>query len=205
MTMKRVKVEVWSDFVCPFCLIAEHPLRQAVQMVQANGVQVDVEWMPFELRPHPTPTLRPEDPYLQTVWPQSVYPVARRFGVALKLPSVSPQPHSALAWQGYQHAKAHGLGAAYNQAVLHAFFQHDLDIGRTEVLAALAAGIGLDATAFTAALQDGRYREAHAQALARAQAEGVNSVPAFRIGTRRLAGVQEAQVLAAALQAAAQD
>lgn len=198
-TMKKVKVEVWSDFVCPFCLIAEHPLRQAVQAVQATGVQVEIEWMPFELRPHPTPTLRPEDPYLQTVWPQSVYPLARRFGVELTLPSVSPQPHSALAWQGYQHAKTHGLGAAYNEAVLRAFFQQDLDIGRHEVLAGLAAGIGLDARDFTAALQDGRHREAHAQALAQAQAEGVNSVPAFRIGRRRLTGVQDAQVLAQAL------
>lgn len=201
---KTVKVTVWSDFVCPFCLIAEQPLRQAVQAVESAGVLVEIEWMPFELRPHPTPTLRPEDPYLQTVWPQSVYPEARRFGVELKLPSVSPQPHTSLAWQGYQHAKAQGLGTAYNDVVLSAFFQQDRDIGRIEVLAALAAGIGLDAQAFTAALHDGRYRVAHASALAQARAEGVNSVPAFRIGGRHLAGVQDAQVLAEALREAAQ-
>lgn len=196
-----VKVQVWSDFVCPFCMIAEQPLLEAVQ---AFGGPVDIEWMPFELRPHPTPTLRPEDSYLQTVWPQSVYPVAARFGVALKLPTVSPQPYTALAWQGYQFARAHGRGHDYNDRVLRAFFQHDQDIGRVEVLTQIALQAGLDAVDFEAALHDGRYREAHAQALALARAQGVSAVPAFRIGRHWLPGVQPAQVLERALRDAAQ-
>ncbi len=195
-----VKVQVWSDFVCPFCMIAEQPLLEAVQ---AFGAPVDIEWMPFELRPHPTPTLRPEDAYLQTVWPQSVYPVAARFGVALKLPSVSPQPYTALAWQGYQFARAQGRGHEYNDGVLRAFFQEDQDIGRVDVLAQIAQRAGLDAEAFEAALHDGRYRAAHEEALALARAQGVSAVPAFRIGQRWLPGVQSAQVLERALREAA--
>jgi hypothetical protein len=42
--------------------------------------------MPFELRPVPHPTLRPEGDYLQRAWQQSVYPIARRMGVEIKLP-----------------------------------------------------------------------------------------------------------------------
>ena len=130
-----VKVQVWSDFVCPFCMIAEQPLLEAVR---AFGLPVDIEWMPFELRPHPTPTLRPEGRHLQTVWPQSVYPVAERFGVELRLPSVSPQPYTALAWQGYQFARANGRGHDYNDLVLRAFFQEDRNIGRVDGLAQIA-------------------------------------------------------------------
>jgi predicted DsbA family dithiol-disulfide isomerase len=195
-----VKVQVWSDFVCPFCMIAEQPLLDAVQ---AFGVPVDIEWMPFELRPFPTPTLRPEDPYLQTVWPQSVYPVAARFGVELRLPSVSPQPYTALAWQGYQFARAHGQGHAYNDQVLRAFFQQDRDIGRIDVLAQIAQKTGLDAVDFETALQSGRYRQAHQQALAAARATGVRSVPTFLVGQRWLPGVQEAATLELALREAA--
>jgi predicted DsbA family dithiol-disulfide isomerase len=194
-----VKVQVWSDFVCPFCMIAEQPLLDAVQ---AFASPVDIEWMPFELRPYPTPTLRPEDHYLQTVWPQSVYPVAERFGVKLRLPSVSPQPYTALAWQGYQFARANGLGHVYNDLVLRAFFQHDQDIGRIDVLAQIAQRAGLDSADFEAALRDGHYREAHEQALAMARAQGVNSVPAFRIGQRWLPGVQEAGALEQAMREA---
>ncbi len=36
-----------------------------------------MEWLPFELRPYPTPILRPEGAYLQRAWRQSVYPLAR--------------------------------------------------------------------------------------------------------------------------------
>ena len=196
-----VKVQVWSDFVCPFCMIAEQPLLDAVQ---AFGSPVDIEWMPFELRPHPTPTLRPEDSYLQTVWPQSVYPVAERFGVKLRLPSVSPQPYTALAWQGYQFARAKGRGHVYNDLVLRAFFQEDQDIGQIDVLTKIALRAGLDPADFEAALRDGRYRDAHEQALSMARAQGVNSVPAFRIGQRWLPGVQEASTLERALREAAE-
>jgi predicted DsbA family dithiol-disulfide isomerase len=72
-----VEVQVWSDFVCPFCMIAEQPLLEAVR---AFGAPVDIEWMPFELRPYPTPTLRPEDGYLQKVWPQWSTPLPRASG-----------------------------------------------------------------------------------------------------------------------------
>lgn len=195
-----MKIQVWSDFVCPFCMIAEQPLLEAVQ---ASGLPVEIEWMPFELRPYPTPTLRPEDSYLQTVWPQSVYPMAERFGVELRLPRISPQPHTALAWQGYQYASAMGLGHAYNDLVLRAFFQEDQDIGRLDVLAQLASRVDLDAADFEAALREGRYREAHEQALAMARAQGVSAVPAFRIGRRWLSGVQETRVLEQALREAA--
>ena len=195
-----MKVQVWSDFVCPFCMIAEQPLLEAVQ---AFGSPVDIEWMPFELRPYPTPTLRPEDSYLQKVWPQSVYPVARRFGVELKLPSVSPQPYTALAWQGYQFARANDRGHPYYDLVLRAFFQEDQDIGRVDVLAQIARRAGLDAVNFEAALQEGHYREAHEQALSTARAQGVSAVPAFRIGQSWLPGVQEAHVLERALREAA--
>ena len=195
-----VDVKVWSDFVCPFCMIAEHPLRQAIQ---DSGVEVDIDWMPFELRPYPTPTLRPEDHYLQSVWPQSVYPIAEKYGVKIKLPSVSPQPYTALAWEGYQFAREQARGTEYNDRVLGAFFQQDQDIGDPEVLTRLATEIGLDEAEFGAALKQRRYRDAHQRALAQAQAMGVTAVPTFMIGGRFLPGVQPPQVLTSALHAAA--
>ena len=66
--------------------------------------------MPFELRPSPAPTLRPDGPYLQTAWKNSVYPLARRMGVEIRLPSVTPQPYTRLAFEGLEFAKKHGAG-----------------------------------------------------------------------------------------------
>src|SRR5262245_46453953 len=121
--------------------------------------------MPFELRPEPHPTLRPEGDYLQRAWEQSVYPIARRMGVPIKLPAVSPQPHTHLAFEGYRVAREHGLGNKYNHRVLEAFFVESQDIGSIDVLAKLAGEVGLDEGAFGEALRTRKYRDAHRQAL----------------------------------------
>ena len=156
--------------------------------------------MPFELRPEPHPTLRPEGDYLQRAWDQSVYPLARRLGVPITLPPVSPQPHTHLAWEGFQFARERGKGAEYNHRVLEAFFVEGRDIGDTEVLTRLAGEVGLDEPGFAAALRDRRYKEAHQQALRHAQEEaGVTGVPLFVIGRRRLTGVQDRETLAAVI------
>jgi predicted DsbA family dithiol-disulfide isomerase len=197
-----IEIKVWSDFVCPFCMIAEQPLLDAVR---ESGLDVTIEWMPFELRPYPTPTLRPEDNYLQSVWPRSVYPLAERHGVEIKLPSVSPQPYTALAWEGYQFAREHGKGSEYNDRVLKAFFQEDQDIGDSEVLTRLAGELGLDQAAFRQALEERHYRETHQRALAQAQAMAVTAVPTIMIGAHRFAGVQGKELLLRALRDAAEE
>jgi predicted DsbA family dithiol-disulfide isomerase len=184
-TMTAVSIQIWSDYVCPFCMLAEQPLREATE-----GLDVAVEWMPFELRPHPAATLRPEDDYLPAIWKRAVYPMARRLGVDITLPTVSPQPYTRLAFEGYQYAAAHGHGEQYNSRVFQAFFQENRDIGRPEVLAELAAELGLDAVEFGAALKDGTYAGAHRRALRAAAANGVSAAPTILVGgVHRFEGV----------------
>jgi hypothetical protein len=90
--------------------------------------------MPFELRPEPHPTLRPEGDYLQRAWAERVYPIARRMGVPINMPKASPQPHTpridqvggggrgwtefeeALRTRKYRQAHQRALRHAYNEA-----------------------------------------------------------------------------------------
>jgi predicted DsbA family dithiol-disulfide isomerase len=181
----NVGIKVWSDYVCPFCMLAEGPLHEAT-----HDLDVRIEWMPFELRPHPAPTLRPEDEYLPAIWASSVYPMARRMGVDITLPTVSPQPYTRLAFEGYQYAADHGKAAEYTPRVLRAFFQENRDIGQLEVLADIASELGLDTANFTEALTAGTYIEAHQEALRTAEANRISAVPTIIIGERhRLEGV----------------
>src|SRR5262249_48111797 len=115
--------------------------------------------MPFELRPEPHPTLRPEGEYLQRAWAQFVYPLARRMGGPIALPPVSPQPHTPRAFEGYQYARERGRGNEYNRRVLEAFFVEGRDIGDIGVLASLAEEVGLDRREFEEALRTRTYRE----------------------------------------------
>ena len=156
--------------------------------------------MPFELRPYPAPTLRPEERYLQTAWRNSVYPLAARMGVEMRLPAVSPQPYTRLAFEGLEFAKERGAGEEYNSAVMRAFFQRSEDIGNPDVLVRLAAGAGLDPDGFRNAIHDKTY-SARVGGLLREANEKirVTGVPLFLIGEERLSGVQSREALEAAI------
>jgi predicted DsbA family dithiol-disulfide isomerase len=186
-----VKIRVYSDYVCPFCFLAEKPLQEAI-----GDKDVEVEWMPYELRPYPNPTLKPEEDYLQTTWKQSVYPMAERMGIPIVLPKVSPQPYTHLAFEGFQFAKEHGKANAYNHRLFQAFFQEELDIGDVEVLTALAEELGLNKEKFREALQNRTYREIHQKALEHAYQEAkITAVPTIVIGKHVLQGVRNRQTL----------
>ncbi|MEU5281065.1 DsbA family protein [Streptomyces asoensis] len=190
-----VTVQVWSDFVCPFCMIAEGPLEEA-----SFGLDVDIQWMPFELRPYPMPTLRLEDPYLPDIWEHSVYPMARRRGVDITLPTVSPQPYTRLAFEGYQYAVAHSKGREYTSRVLRAFFQQNRDIGQIDVLAEIADDLGLNGEDVVAALKKGTYAAAHLAALRESVVHRIEVVPTLIInGHTRIEGVPTTARLRTAL------
>lgn len=44
------QIIVYTDYVCPFCLLAEEAIVQAT-----DGMGVEIRWRPFELRPAPVP------------------------------------------------------------------------------------------------------------------------------------------------------
>lgn len=180
-----LKIKVYSDYICPFCFLAEKPLEEAIQ-----GKDVEVEWMPFELRPYPNEQFKPEGHYLQSTWNQAVYPMAEQMGIDIVLPSVSPQPHTHLAFEGYQYAKEKGKGNAYNHRMFRAFFQEEQDIGNIDVLTKLAGDIGLDEKEFHEILTTRKYKAAHQKALKHAYEEAnITAVPTFDIGGTTVRGI----------------
>lgn len=180
-----LNIKVYSDYVCPFCYFGE----QILQELQQEEGGVSVEWMPFELRPFPTPTLKPEDEYLPRVWESSVYPMAENLGLEIKLPTISPQPYTHLAFEGYQFAKEQGKREEYANRMFEAFFKEDKDIGNMDVLTSLAQETGLDPTAYRQALESRTYKEQHQKALQEAHKSGIRAVPTFQVENRLYQGV----------------
>ena len=86
-------VEVFIDYVCPFCFLVEGTIDELKRECDVNLVI-----RPFELRLKPIPTLRPEDDYLPRIWKDSVYPMSHQVGIPISLPSVSPQPRTQKAF-----------------------------------------------------------------------------------------------------------
>ncbi|KAA5546393.1 DsbA family oxidoreductase [Adhaeribacter rhizoryzae] len=186
-----LNIQVYSDYVCPYCFFGEQVLLRAIQ---GQEDKINIEWMPFELRPYPTPTLKPEGEYLQQTWQQSVYPMGEMLDIPIVLPRVSPQPYTHLAFEGYQFAKEHGLADVYNHRMFTAFFQEEQDIGDIGVLTKLATEIGLDPTAFEQALEERTYKDLHKEALRHAYEEvKISAVPTFIIGNQIYRGLLREQ------------
>lgn len=148
------QIDVFVDYVCPFCFLIEPAIEE---MKRERDVEVTIR--PFELRPAPVPTLRPEDEYLPRVWKQSVYPMVERVGIPMTLPSVSPQPRTEKAFMVLQLAQEQGLGQEYTEAMFTAFFQQDRNIGRDEVIIDVTTSVGLNRAEVEDALHSEQRRQ----------------------------------------------
>lgn len=155
---------------------------------------VEVMWRAFELRPEPVPTLDPKGDYLQRVWSRSVYPLAEKLGVKMKLPPL--QPRSRPAHEAAHWARTQGRFDDYHAAVFRAFFERGEDIGDVGVIASLAAGLGLDADSLRSALEKHESEKSVLQDEQEAARIGVSGVPAF-VADRKaaLSGVQSVENL----------
>ncbi|ASN18917.1 DsbA family oxidoreductase [Arthrobacter sp. YN] len=185
------KVDVFVDYVCPFCFLAEDAIEEL-----KRDRDVEVRIRPFELRPTPVPTLRPEDDYLPRIWNASVFPMANRVGVPLKLPSISPQPRTEKAFMVLQLAQEAGKAVVYSNAMYRAFFQDDRDIGDDAVITDVAVSVGLHKADVEAALNSDERRARHRADQDRAvNTVGITSVPGIMIEGILLSGVPDADRL----------
>ena len=171
----------------------------AVDALQAEATGVEIIWRAFELRPEPVQPRDPQGEYLQRVWRDSVYPLAARLGMKMKLPPV--QPRSRRAHEAAQWARSLGRFDDFNAAIFTAFFERGEDIGEAAVLLRLASALGLEAEALHLALERHEYQAGVLADEREAASLGVRGVPAF-IAERRaaLSGVQSADTLSSLIE-----
>ncbi|MFT9772506.1 DsbA family oxidoreductase [Brevibacterium casei] len=182
------KIDVFIDYVCPFCFLIEGAIKEL-----KRDRDVDVTIRPFELRPDPVPTLRPEDDYLPRIWKDAVYPMAERLHVPITLPTVSPQPRTEKAFMVLQLAQEHGRAEEYSEAMFSAFFHDDRDIGDDTVILEVAESVGLERSEVEAAVrsEERRARQQADQDHA-ANTVGITSVPAILVDGQLVRGVPSA-------------
>ena len=213
MSNNTVKVDVWSDIACPWCFVGKRRFEQAV--ARFDG-QVEVEYHSFELSPETPvdyagseaeflaqhkglPTEQAEQMLAQMT------ELAAGEGLAYDFGSLQ-HANTVLAHQALHHAKAHGKQVELKERLLAAYFEQGLNLNHAEVLADLAAEVGLDRDAVLADLES----EAHLAAVQADQEQaveyGIGGVP-FYVFDGRLAvsGAQSPDVFVSALERVAQE
>lgn len=137
----------YFDLVCPYSYI----LTPEVEQAEDDGL-VEIEWLPFELRPAPEALPEPRGTYIRDHWRDHVYGLAEAHEVEIHVPCT--QPRSTLALALHSWAEEEGRGRAYRSAAHRAFFIEGFDLGDEEVLRKVAQDAGLDADSAIAAAWD---------------------------------------------------
>jgi predicted DsbA family dithiol-disulfide isomerase len=185
-----IHINVWSDFVCPWCFLAFTSLEK---LQQTHGVEVI--WRAYELRPADGPPIPPEyRAHIEAARPHMERIAREQYGVEIQSGPFGIDSRPALI--GAQYAEAQGVGAAYHRAVFQAYWQQAQDIADRVVLRSLAEGAGLDGGGFEAALADPAWRYIVDGDIQQAQIYGLNGIPAMVFQNRYLvSGAQPHPVL----------
>jgi predicted DsbA family dithiol-disulfide isomerase len=201
-----VKIEIWSDVVCPWCYIGKRRFEAALaRFPQAD--QVEVEWKSFEL----DPGARSAEAAADGANDDYAQRLARKYGTTVGgAQSMLDNMTAAAAAEGLDfhferavasntfdaHQVIHlglerGIQDAVKERLLRAYFTEGEPIGDRETLVRLGAEAGLDAGEVRTALAEQRYAEAVRADEAQAAAFGISGVPFFVL--ERKYGVNGAQ------------
>jgi predicted DsbA family dithiol-disulfide isomerase len=152
MPKPKIKIDVVSDVVCPWCYIGKRRLEKAIDQL-SDDYEFEVEYLPFELNPDAAKEGVNQKEYLtkkfggEARYHQITNHVTAtaaeeglRFDFAKQL--VSPNTHDA--HRIIFLAKAEGKQKEVKEAFMKAYFEQGIDLSKKENLIAVAASTGLD-------------------------------------------------------------
>ena len=196
--MNTYLLDITSDFICPWCLVAETRLKQAISQLQLES-EIQLVWRPFELNPD-MPDMGIERKTYRSQkfgsWAYSQQLDAQTIQATLDddiqfrydLMDVTPNTHKAHRLT--MHAAGQQRATAIAERILRAYFSEGQNISDAEILSDLASEVGME----KAQVRDYLLSEAGSQAVRtlelEARTSGIRSVPNIRIGSNLISGAQ---------------
>ncbi|WP_441373435.1 DsbA family oxidoreductase [Acinetobacter lwoffii] len=198
-----MRVDIWSDVVCPFCYIGKKRLEAAAQEA---GIELEVHWHSFQLDP--------EAPVRQEV--SNSERLAQKYGRTVveveemqrNIAEMAKAEGIEFNWEGANSgntfnahrlihlAQSKGLGNEAQEAFFYSYMTQGLAIGERETLEDVAARIGLNPVEVDDLLDSEEYADfvKFDQEVAHEQLK-VTGVPFFVFDQRvALAGAQPKEV-----------
>ncbi|WP_187344861.1 DsbA family oxidoreductase [Cystobacter ferrugineus] len=205
-----MKIDVYSDIVCPWCFIGTERLARALESLGMAST-ARVTHQTFMLRsdtPRTGSNLHEELRAKYGVDPRAMFErvesAARESGIPLEL---SKQPLTYPTQWGHtllRHAGAKGTQNALARALFHAYFLEGRDIADPVELRRLAVAHGFTDEEATRLLEDPRELELTQRESDEAHQRGIRGVPFFVFNDRfAVSGAQPESVLREAIQRAA--
>lgn len=201
-----MRVEIWSDIVCPWCYIGKRRFETALERVRElpGAEQIEVVYRPYQLDPTASPgRVQPVaeayakkfgGPERAAEILDRVTAVAAADGITFNMDRAL-RANTLLAHRLLWRAEVMGSQIALKERLLSAYFTEGLNIGDPDVLAACATDVGFDKDDTLAFLKTDEGHGEVMQDLALAAGNGITAVPTFVInGQWAIPGAQDVDV-----------
>lgn len=186
--MKKIKVEIWSDIVCPWCYIGKRRFEEALKNFK-NASDVEVEYKSFQLNPDTV-----TDPHSSTVeylsnkygidrqraaaMTANVTQIAKEIGLSYDLENAIVA-NTFRAHQLLHLAKIHSRQLILKENLMRAYFTDRKNVDDVNVLVDIATASGLSADESREVLEKKSFEEAVRLDIYEAQQLGITGVPFF--------------------------
>lgn len=210
-----MKIEIWSDFSCPFCYIGKNRLEKALESF-SHPEDLEVVFRSFELDPGaPRDTESSIHELLAVKYGlsleqakesnQNVAAQAKTEGLTYRFDTIIPT-NTFDAHRLMHYASEQGKAREMSERLFRAYFTDSLHIGDRDTLARLAQEIGLNEQEVSNILERNDYAEQVREDEREARQLGIRGVPfiVFR-GKYAVSGAQPLEIFQGALQRAWED
>lgn len=205
-----MKVEIWSDYVCPFCYIGERKLALALEKTGMTEA-AEIVFKAFEL-----------DPNAKKNYDENINQlIAKKYGMSLEQAIAANnniinaakevdldfnfdklQPTNTFDAHRLSHyAKDQSKQQAYTEAVMKSYFTDALNISDFDVLTSIAVEVGLDHAEALRILESLAYQKEVRQDEENARSRQINGVPYFLFnGKAAISGAQPVETFVAVIE-----
>ena len=198
--MEKIKVEVWSDMVCPFCYLGKQKLQQAIRKLHLEN-RTEVIWHSYQLDPYfPVSTSMPSSRYLvEKGYPevqlrgmqQQLTERGRAYGIRFAFDR-SVYFNTLDSHRLWQWSKLSGRENEFKEAVFLAHFTEGRDLSDPLELIATAAVAGLNPEDAKQVLESGAFANEVEEDIYQSRQLGIHGVPYFLINDKLvISGAQD--------------
>ena len=186
--MNKMKIEIWSDVMCPFCYIGKRRFEKSFENSPIKD-KLDIEWKSFQLNPYlETDTSINIDEYLAQhkgmplVQAQALNVQVTQMAAAEGLVYNFDKSIVANSFKAHvltHFAKQFGKQDEVEELLFQSYFTKGKNIDDIEVLKDIATEVGLDALAYEKAVAEGSLDDEVKMDIHEARQIGVQGVPFF--------------------------
>ena len=204
-----MKIEIWSDYACPFCYIGEKRLEKAIAEINSNN-KIEIEFKSFEL----DPTASPE------VVSNTVDRFALKYGMSKEEASKRIEQISMMGQRegiDFKYATTRYTNTfdslrltklaqkrGHNEIIVKlfdAYFTKNLELSDHNVLKTIALECRLDENEVDEVLKSDKYATEVREDEREAEIYGIHAVPCFLINEKySFSGAQPVKVLKEAIE-----